>query len=159
MQTRVSEIEVRGKKYEVFFDDRTGKFSAVLDDERIDSTNIESLKTIMTRATKKTFAIDVWIWVDAKHKSWPREEEIPAHLAHAVITGKHASTGNLLVRMDGEKSSSQVTRWGKDHEYLRLEPEEKDVYTNLQLQLAAASKALADFEDAHKIDTATLFED
>ena len=137
--TKFKEEKIRGVKVDIFVSSR-GEFNAEINNQLVEAKTLEDLVAKLNKASKSKYSIEFWRWMEDKG------------LMRGTITGQHASTGNMLVKFDGQKGVEQESKWGRNHRYLALDEAQRAEYTALRIALDAAEKAVDAYEGAHCFD-------
>ena len=134
---KLSDIEIKGRKFGVEVDQDDGKFFASLDGDRVYAPSLDELKTKLAgRLTRSKVKVSIPFvrWDEGK-------------LLKGIITGIHASNGNLLVAWDGKKGSEQEYGY---KEYIN--PVVADELARLGKARDDAKQALDDLIEKHSFN-------
>jgi hypothetical protein len=139
---KLTDLEIKGKKIPVHVDP-SGEFTAHLDaDTPISAKTMEELKEKITKALAQERAK---VSIRAIH--WAG-----GGMEHGAFTGIHASNGNFLWRVDGEKGVQQVYSPRLDF----LPEELAKEYEALCVAAHEAQRAQTAFEKKHSLDIPKL---
>jgi hypothetical protein len=140
--TKFATKNIRGKKVELFVG-AEGTFNATVNEQELEAKTVEELIAQISKELTSNFTpISFHRWHDGK-------------LKHGTVTGIHASTKNMIVKWDGEKGSSQESKfYSSAGRFLHLTAVEQEEYTRMQSALEAATKKLEKYEADHAIEIA-----
>ena len=126
-KTKIKTTEIRGIKLDIYVDEYGNE---ILVKKLQDATKPE----------RKSLNIEFWRLQRGSGK--------PPEIVHGVITGKHATNSNMLVRIDGEKGSKQESFYSygrrNNEEFLRLTEAQREQLLKVATELADAEKRLGD---------------
>lgn len=135
----LTEIEVKGKKFDVSVDERDGRFCANFDGFEVRAYTLAGLKSALAKRVSNSnvkTSIPFVRWENGK-------------LRAGTITGIHASNRNLLVKWKEEKGTEQKY---SGYANLYITPEVADLYAALAKASEDAEKALDEFTEANSFD-------
>lgn len=145
---RVTVFEKDGVKYPIDVSESTGKFSCVIDTEKIEAETLEKLKEKINRTQRrKTVKLALPATV-AKKSHWDSAD--PDSFVDVVITGIHQRNRTVLFRRVSDKKADSIGY--HDTLFKRLKPEEHAEYQKLRTAKLAATTAVEKFEKKHTYD-------
>lgn len=141
MMKLLTDLEVRGRKFEVNVDD-TGVFWTKYDGEQLRAVSLDELREKLNRATKS---------LKLSIRFAMRKDDA---VLIGVCTGKHATNRNYLVRWETQRGgplpvNEQLSGW-----YLEkcVDPEYSAEYSRLCMDVDAAVKIREEFERKHRVN-------
>jgi len=120
---KITKKEVRGVMYDIHVDEN-GTFFSVVNEDKITGPTMDILLKRMQQATapgRNSLKIE-FSRLRGGDDGGVRGGE--PEIVHGVVTGKHATNDNMLVRIEGEKGSKQESMYSfgrrGDERYMRM---------------------------------------
>lgn len=153
--SKLETITVGGVDIDVFIKSG-GIFYARYRDVEYEAPSLDQLKRQVQAAGK--IKLEIPFTALNEGDRWGSRADRKPTARHGVAIGRHSGNGNVLVKMDGAKTSEQGSGYG-GRDVARLSDADVDEWKRLVGAKNDAEAALEAWQEAHKIDLRKMVDD